>query len=513
MRNSEETVSEITDRDLLRRYVDADDQQAFALLLSRYEPLVKGRCRRSLWGDHAAAEEATQTVFVILSRKAATLSTQRSLSGWLYRVTGYVCANMRRARARRGRHLSDYRQEATPQPCTVQEEDVRGHEALLLMDDLVDELPAQLRDVVRRHYFEGVPFKQIAEETHCTDGTIRMRAQRARKRLKKKLEKRGVVFSIAALAALLKREGAASTECSVFRTQCSVGEALEGVGELADSVLRRMWWQGGMKAAGIAASGLVLVGGMGAVLRLTNAGPRVSDPHGAAVRAEETLAPASAAVNLPGPAHHWPFDGDACDRVGTLDGVLRNGATAAGEGIDGQCLDLDGIDDYCEIRDAQTEQGLGRYAVALWFKAEDINGDQHLYDEGDRTNGLAIRLNRARLEAAVCKHGTVKTAGREDIVAGKWHFVVVLYIQEGILWLLLDGGDSPVQVRHGLGNLPKHGSGAAIGCKASGSAFGSGNGANFRGLIDDVRRYQQRGLTFRHVQYLYDHWVGPRKAL
>ena len=50
------------------------------------------------------AEDVTQTVFIQLARKAATIRSGNALPGWLYRVTRYQAVNaLRKDRTRRRR--------------------------------------------------------------------------------------------------------------------------------------------------------------------------------------------------------------------------------------------------------------------------------------------------------------------------------------------------------------------------------------------------------------------------
>ncbi len=73
------------DRQLLVRFLDRRDESAFEELVRRHGPLVWGVCRRVL-GDRHAAEDAFQATFLTRARKAGSISSQESVSGWLHQV-------------------------------------------------------------------------------------------------------------------------------------------------------------------------------------------------------------------------------------------------------------------------------------------------------------------------------------------------------------------------------------------------------------------------------------------
>ena len=59
------------DLELLREYVERNSESAFTRLVERHLNLVHSAARRQV-GDAQLAEEVTQTVFLVLARKAAT---------------------------------------------------------------------------------------------------------------------------------------------------------------------------------------------------------------------------------------------------------------------------------------------------------------------------------------------------------------------------------------------------------------------------------------------------------
>src|SRR5262249_31583660 len=83
-----------SDADLIGRFVRRRDEEAFAALVERHGPMVLNACRRVL-GDVHAAEDAFQAVFLVLARKAATLSRPEALAGWLYGVACRVALKLR----------------------------------------------------------------------------------------------------------------------------------------------------------------------------------------------------------------------------------------------------------------------------------------------------------------------------------------------------------------------------------------------------------------------------------
>src|SRR4051794_18448972 len=88
------------DLELLRNYAIRGLETAFAELVKRHVDLVYATALRRVTNAHLA-EEVTQAVFLILSRKARTLSRETVVAGWLYRTALHVAADAMRAEYRR----------------------------------------------------------------------------------------------------------------------------------------------------------------------------------------------------------------------------------------------------------------------------------------------------------------------------------------------------------------------------------------------------------------------------
>ncbi len=84
-----ETVSGLSEWQLLERYLEQRDEVAFEALVSRHGPMVLGVCRRML-GDSADVDDAFQATFLVLVRRARQLGPRDAIGPWLYGVAARV---------------------------------------------------------------------------------------------------------------------------------------------------------------------------------------------------------------------------------------------------------------------------------------------------------------------------------------------------------------------------------------------------------------------------------------
>src|SRR5262245_28382770 len=77
---------EPTDGQLLERFVTRQEAAALEGLVRRHGPMVWGVCRRVLHGSHHDAEDAFQATFLVLVRKAASVTPREMVGNWLYGV-------------------------------------------------------------------------------------------------------------------------------------------------------------------------------------------------------------------------------------------------------------------------------------------------------------------------------------------------------------------------------------------------------------------------------------------
>jgi DNA-directed RNA polymerase specialized sigma24 family protein len=104
-------LSVLTDHVLLERFLSGHEEAAFAVLVGRHGPMVRATCRRTL-GDTPDAEDAFQAVFLVLLRKAGSISRRQLLGPWLHTVAVRTAG---KARAQAARRQSRERQ-VTPMP-------------------------------------------------------------------------------------------------------------------------------------------------------------------------------------------------------------------------------------------------------------------------------------------------------------------------------------------------------------------------------------------------------------
>src|SRR5688500_1810795 len=93
----------IADSNLVRRFVNQRDEDAFAELTRRHVDLVYRAALRKVGNSHLA-EDVTQAVFTALAWKAPSLLRHQSIIGWLHTATRYAAYEALRAEHRRRRH-------------------------------------------------------------------------------------------------------------------------------------------------------------------------------------------------------------------------------------------------------------------------------------------------------------------------------------------------------------------------------------------------------------------------
>jgi RNA polymerase sigma factor (sigma-70 family) len=185
---------DLTDGQLLARFADKRDEDSFAALIQRYGRLVWGVCRSTL-AHTQDAEDAFQQSFLVLARKAASLSRSESIGGWLYRVAAHTAAHTRAANARRSsreRLVGDLPDVMSDPP------EFQDWHAVLHQE--IAGLPDVYRQALVLCELEGVSRREGARRLGVPEGTLSSRLAAARRLLGERLVRRGLALSVGSLA-------------------------------------------------------------------------------------------------------------------------------------------------------------------------------------------------------------------------------------------------------------------------------------------------------------------------
>jgi len=267
--------------------------------------MVLGVCRRVLGNSHDA-EDAFQAVFLVLTRKAPSIRPRKMVGNWLYGVAFRTALEARKTAAKRQHKEREYGEIRQ-----ADSGDGMDEELLAVLDQELNRLPDHYRAVLVLCDLESLTRKEAARQLGCKEGTVASRLDRARKLLAKRLTRRGLIVSGAALVAALSAEAAPAAVppaliAGAVKTSARAGRGTAGgllsakVVALSERVLHVLWLRRLKTVLGlvlvVAVSGLVL---MVAVFRA-----------GAALRSLPNPPPASE-VRDPGPEgeENWTAKG------------------------------------------------------------------------------------------------------------------------------------------------------------------------------------------------------------
>ncbi|AMV24200.1 ECF RNA polymerase sigma factor SigW [Gemmata sp. SH-PL17] len=174
-----------SDAALLGRFVADGDQWAFAVLVRRYARLVwqvaRTRCR-----SDATAEDVFQAAFLVLARKAESIRPPVALAGWLH-LTAHRLA-LRAARKDRPSAPLPGDTSVSADPLDT----LSAREVLAAVDDEMAQLSDVERAVLVLCGVDDCTLDEAAERLGWTVGSVKGRLERARAKLRARLDARGL---------------------------------------------------------------------------------------------------------------------------------------------------------------------------------------------------------------------------------------------------------------------------------------------------------------------------------
>ena len=186
-------MPEPDDITLLKQYAGGNES-AFTALFERHVHLVYSVALRQV-RNPSHAEEITQAVFILLARKAKSLSPKTVLSGWLYQAARLTAASLIKREIRRQRREQEVYMQSLTEPETSLWEQIAP-----LLDDVMGRLGEQDRNAIVLRFFENRTPQEVAGALKLNEVAARKRVSRALEKLRNFFAKRGVVSTTAIIA-------------------------------------------------------------------------------------------------------------------------------------------------------------------------------------------------------------------------------------------------------------------------------------------------------------------------
>ena len=186
MSKDDKSLKNLTDEELIR-LVQKRDQAAFAELIKRFTPRIRGVVHANA-RQHQDAEEIHTDIWMAVWKNIRDLRNLQSFGAWLYRITYNAC--------KRYYTIGRQTRNEIPHDAAVIAEQLNEHAAAryreyqLIADikETIHHLPQKLRSVAKLFYLESWQIKEIAAEFNMPIGTVKTKLREIRTLLRKEFD-------------------------------------------------------------------------------------------------------------------------------------------------------------------------------------------------------------------------------------------------------------------------------------------------------------------------------------
>lgn len=163
-----------TDETLMREY-QTGSEVAFMALYEKYSPLVYGFIRKRL--RESEAEDFYQKVWRQLHEKRGLFRDQ-PFAPWFFVMMRHLLIDEYRSLGRLNK--KEFQDELIEKIYHNETKDEQ-------LEELLQELPKDTQDLVRKYYLDGISYEELEKETGLSQSNLRQRLSRTLRGLRKSL--------------------------------------------------------------------------------------------------------------------------------------------------------------------------------------------------------------------------------------------------------------------------------------------------------------------------------------
>jgi RNA polymerase sigma factor (sigma-70 family) len=168
-----------SDEQLMSAYVSGD-AAAFRVIFERYAPVLTRAMLRELYVREEANDLVQQT-FLQLHRARADFDAGQKLKPWVFTIAMNLKREYFRRKKRRPERPLDLASAAEPAVAALGAARVDAQRTL---SRVLGDLPADQREVIELHWFDGLEFPEVAQVVGASVSAVKVRAHRGYVRLR-----------------------------------------------------------------------------------------------------------------------------------------------------------------------------------------------------------------------------------------------------------------------------------------------------------------------------------------
>ena len=181
-------LEEVSDEDLIMKYISTNDDEYLSHLYQRHIPLMYGLCLKYL-KNQQDAKDAVVFLYEDLSEKVKKYEIT-NFKNWLYSVTKFHCFAI--LKSKKKEIVVDFNVDFMEfdQVDTLLDEKEADEDKIRALNECIQQLPETQRTCIESFYMNEKSYIEIVEDTNYNIKSVKSYIQNGRRNLKNCLDKK-----------------------------------------------------------------------------------------------------------------------------------------------------------------------------------------------------------------------------------------------------------------------------------------------------------------------------------